>query len=246
MPSPASRVRFVASRTASSRVWLRSSCAAPAAISSIEPSATAANFSTSAVTEGIRRRSSPRRRGPLLPISGSMTAPRVACDAFGAGLRIDAAHCARVRSRASPPLASAHGRRPAAPRPPLRPRRRRLARRGLLAAVRRDRPRAARGARRPLAVQRRRDRPARSRPSPAATPTPTPPSCSIAWRAAGAVVRDDEPALWALTQEYTGPDGAARTRNGLPRARPRRGLRPRPHPPARAHASRARRRTACG
>jgi len=36
-----------------------------------------------------------------------------------------------------------------------------------------------------------------------------------AWRADGAVVRDDEPALWALTQDYTGPDGAARTRRGF-------------------------------
>ncbi len=36
-----------------------------------------------------------------------------------------------------------------------------------------------------------------------------------AWREAGAVVRDEEPALWALTQTYTGPDGATRTRNGF-------------------------------
>ncbi len=36
-----------------------------------------------------------------------------------------------------------------------------------------------------------------------------------AWRQAGAVVRDAEPAIWALTQQYTGPDGATRTRNGL-------------------------------
>ena len=35
------------------------------------------------------------------------------------------------------------------------------------------------------------------------------------WRAEGAVVRDDEPALWALTQDYTGPDGASRTRHGF-------------------------------
>ncbi len=35
------------------------------------------------------------------------------------------------------------------------------------------------------------------------------------WRAAGAVVRDDEPALWALTQDYTGPDGERRTRRGF-------------------------------
>lgn len=35
------------------------------------------------------------------------------------------------------------------------------------------------------------------------------------WQAEGAVVRDDEPAIWALTQEYTGPDGARRTRKGF-------------------------------
>lgn len=36
-----------------------------------------------------------------------------------------------------------------------------------------------------------------------------------AWRDAGAVVRDGQPAIWALTQEYTGPDGTTRTRNGF-------------------------------
>jgi len=36
-----------------------------------------------------------------------------------------------------------------------------------------------------------------------------------AWQQAGAIVRDDEPAFWALTQEYAGPDGAVRTRNGF-------------------------------
>jgi uncharacterized protein (DUF1015 family) len=35
------------------------------------------------------------------------------------------------------------------------------------------------------------------------------------WRAEGAVVRDDEPALWALTQDYTGPDGRSLTRHGV-------------------------------
>lgn len=35
------------------------------------------------------------------------------------------------------------------------------------------------------------------------------------WRADGAVVRDAEPALWALEQDYTGPDGKRRTRHGL-------------------------------
>jgi uncharacterized protein (DUF1015 family) len=36
-----------------------------------------------------------------------------------------------------------------------------------------------------------------------------------AWRAAGVLVGEDEPALWALRQDYVGPDGVARTREGL-------------------------------
>jgi uncharacterized protein (DUF1015 family) len=35
------------------------------------------------------------------------------------------------------------------------------------------------------------------------------------WRAEGAVVQDEEPALWVLAQDYTGPDGRARTRHGI-------------------------------
>jgi uncharacterized protein (DUF1015 family) len=35
------------------------------------------------------------------------------------------------------------------------------------------------------------------------------------WRADGAVVQDDRPALWALEQQYTGPDGQPRTRRGF-------------------------------
>jgi len=35
------------------------------------------------------------------------------------------------------------------------------------------------------------------------------------WIADGVLVRDDEPALWALEQDYTGPDGGRRTRHGL-------------------------------
>lgn len=35
------------------------------------------------------------------------------------------------------------------------------------------------------------------------------------WQADGAVVRDPGPAMWALAQDYTGPDGARRTRTGL-------------------------------
>ncbi len=36
-----------------------------------------------------------------------------------------------------------------------------------------------------------------------------------AWREAGALVADSEPAIWAMTQDYTGPDGAPRTRHGI-------------------------------
>jgi uncharacterized protein (DUF1015 family) len=35
------------------------------------------------------------------------------------------------------------------------------------------------------------------------------------WRLSGAVVTDPEPALWALRQEYTGPDGSTLTRQGF-------------------------------
>ncbi len=35
------------------------------------------------------------------------------------------------------------------------------------------------------------------------------------WRQAGALVADSEPAIWAMTQDYTGPDGTARTRHGI-------------------------------
>jgi len=36
-----------------------------------------------------------------------------------------------------------------------------------------------------------------------------------AWTQAGVLSRDDEPAIWALAQEYTGPDGTRRTRRGV-------------------------------
>ena len=35
------------------------------------------------------------------------------------------------------------------------------------------------------------------------------------WQLQGALVRDREPAMWAHTQDYTGPDGLARTRRGF-------------------------------
>ena len=36
-----------------------------------------------------------------------------------------------------------------------------------------------------------------------------------AWTAKGALIRDPEPAIWALQQDYTGPDGRSLTRRGL-------------------------------
>jgi uncharacterized protein (DUF1015 family) len=35
------------------------------------------------------------------------------------------------------------------------------------------------------------------------------------WQDEGVLTRDDEPALWALAQDYTGPDGRRRTRHGF-------------------------------
>lgn len=35
------------------------------------------------------------------------------------------------------------------------------------------------------------------------------------WQAEGALVRDEQPAIWAHTQDYTGPDGQRRTRRGF-------------------------------
>jgi uncharacterized protein (DUF1015 family) len=35
------------------------------------------------------------------------------------------------------------------------------------------------------------------------------------WRRDGVIVADEEPALWTLDQDYTGPDGRARTRRGF-------------------------------
>ena len=35
------------------------------------------------------------------------------------------------------------------------------------------------------------------------------------WRATGALVEEDDPAFWWLSQDYVGPDGVARTREGI-------------------------------
>ena len=36
-----------------------------------------------------------------------------------------------------------------------------------------------------------------------------------AWRADGALVADGEPSIWALTQDYTAPDGSSHSRHGV-------------------------------
>jgi uncharacterized protein (DUF1015 family) len=36
-----------------------------------------------------------------------------------------------------------------------------------------------------------------------------------AWQKAGALVKDTEPAIWAMEQEYTGPDGGSHVRHGI-------------------------------
>ena len=58
------------------------------------------------------------------------------------------------------------------------------------------------------------------------------------WQMEGILVRDAEPALWALTQTYRAPDGGERTRHGFFCQVRHHRLRPRPDPPARAHAPR--------
>jgi uncharacterized protein (DUF1015 family) len=35
------------------------------------------------------------------------------------------------------------------------------------------------------------------------------------WRSEGALVQDEEPSIWALTQDYTAPDGSGYSRNGI-------------------------------
>ena len=40
-------------------------------------------------------------------------------------------------------------------------------------------------------------------------------SCSTTWKGEGALIDDDEPAIWALTQDYTAPDGRTMTRRGF-------------------------------
>ncbi len=95
-----------------------------------------------------------------------------------------------------------------------------------------------------LALQRRRARPAADRRT-TPTPTSTPRARCRSGRRTASSSATPEPTIWAYEQDYTGPDGAARTRRGF-LAR----IRVTPTAPAssaRTSApSRARRRTGCG
>ena len=57
------------------------------------------------------------------------------------------------------------------------------------------------------------------------------------WRRDGVLVQEDEPAIWALRQDYTAPDGSDPLAQRVLRARARGGLRRGPDPAARAHPS---------
>ena len=96
---------------------------------------------------------------------------------------------------------------------------------------------AAGAAARALAGQRGRDRPAAGRRG--VDPYTHAADTIEAWRMQGVLTADREPALWALTQDYTAPrrhrDEAPRD----PRPRPGRGLRRGADPPPRAHPARA-------
>ena len=70
-------------------------------------------------------------------------------------------------------------------------------------------------ARRALALQRRRRRPPARRRRPDADPYAAAAELFEAWQLQGALVRDRQPAIWAHTQDYTGPDGVRRRRRGF-------------------------------
>src|SRR5439155_1032329 len=71
--------------------------------------------------------------------------------------------------------------------------------------------RSARGA----AAGASRPRPAQRRPSDAARRRGAGGPRSRGLREQGVLVRDDEPSYWWLSQDYVGPDGVARTRQGF-------------------------------
>ncbi len=88
-------------------------------------------------------------------------------------------------------------------------------------ARRRRRPALRRDRRRDAARSWRRARPTTSsRSTCRATPDGGDPYEHAAelldeWKADGALVGDDEPAIWALSQDYTAPDGSTTTRRGF-------------------------------
>ena len=125
-------------------------------------------------------------------------------------------------------------------RDPLRPRHRRVPRQGRRAALRRDRHRPAGGAAGALAVQRGRDRPAktvrRDRPDRDRATTPTSGRRGRSMPGArGGAGQDTEPAIWAMTQDYTGARRRGPHPPRDPCQGPGRGLRGGPGPPPRAH-----------
>jgi uncharacterized protein (DUF1015 family) len=52
-------------------------------------------------------------------------------------------------------------------------------------------------------------------PAPEGDPYATAAATIEEWKRAGALVADPEPAIWAMEQDYVGPDGARRTRHGI-------------------------------
>ncbi len=156
----------------------------------------------------------------------SFAADGTASPADGLGAPSDAGHARgfrHLKENVNPPTAPTATLRPAmADVQPLRALhydtvRGRSARRRRRPALRRDRRVPARGADRALAVQRGGRGPAARGGEPEGDRDPYAAAGELfeSWQLQGALVRDAEPALWAHTQDYTGPDGVARTRRGF-------------------------------
>ena len=92
----------------------------------------------------------------------------------------------------------------------------------------------ARGAGGAQPVQRRRDRPAAH--GNGDDPYLHAQTTFEAWQQQGVLVREREPSLWVLTQDYALPGGERRTRHGFFCRVSVEDYGPGPHPPARAHA----------
>ena len=90
---------------------------------------------------------------------------------------------------------------------------------------------------RALALQRRSSSTCRASPA-AATHTSTPQSSWRSGSSDGILVRDDDPQIWALEQDYTAPDGCTAHSPRIPRPRQAGALR-RGDPAPRAHSARA-------